>query len=100
MNWNSDFAILEAVLDEIEKHEAKVLVWGLVDAALSMDELRCIVAGVLNARDVAALMREDDCTLFDEDGVIKRMSEQGLLFEAPFDIGYRSRIAEGVRLIA
>lgn len=100
MTWNIDFAILEAVLDEIEKHEAKVLVWGLVDAALSFDELRGIVARVLNTGDVSALMRKDECTLFDEDGVIQRMRDHGLLFEAPFDIGYRSRMAEGVRLFA
>jgi hypothetical protein len=100
MTWNADLAILERVLDEIEKHEAKVLVWGLVDAALSFDELRSIVTRVINGPDVRKLMRKDDCTLFDEDAVIGGLRAHGLLFEAPFEIGYRSRMAESVRLFS
>lgn len=100
MIWNTDLAIVECVLNEIEKHEAKVLVWGLVDAALSGTELRAIVTRVLNSDDVVELMSKTDCTLFDEDAVLARLSSESLVFEAPFGIGFRSRMAESVRLFA
>jgi hypothetical protein len=100
MIWNTDLAIVECVLNEIEKQEVKVLVWGLVDAALAVDELRAIVTRVLNSDDVLELMSKTDCTLFDEDAVLARLFSEGLVFEAPFGIGYRSRMAESVRLFA
>jgi hypothetical protein len=100
MKLKTDLALLECVLDEIERHEAKVLVWGLVDAALGPEELRDIVARALNTPKGRELSSKDDCTLFDVDAVIERLRLQGLLFEAPFEIGYRSRMAEAVRLFA
>lgn len=100
MIWNTDLAIVELVLNEIEKHEAKVLVWGLVDAALSGTELRAIVSQVLNSDDILQQMSKTDCTLFDEDAVLARLSAEGLIFEAPFGIGFRSRMAESVRLFS
>jgi hypothetical protein len=100
MKWNTDLEILECVLNDIEKHEAKVLVWGLVDAALAANELRAIISQVLNSDHVVELMSKSDCKLFDEDAVLERLLSEGLVFEAPFGIGYRSRMAETVRLLA
>ncbi|MFS2213964.1 protein DpdJ [Telluria sp. Tellsp104] len=98
--WNTDLAVIECVLNEIEKHEAKVLVWGLVDAALTADELRAVVGRALDSAEVAELMARQDCTLFDIDAVLDRLTSERLVFELPFELGYRSRMAESVRLFA
>lgn len=98
--WNTDLAVVECVLNEIEKHEAKVLVWGLVDAALTADELRAVVGRALDSAEVAELMARPDCTLFDTDAVLERLTSERLVFDLPFDLGYRSRMAESVRLFA
>jgi len=99
-NWNIDLAVIECVLNEIEKHEAKVLVWGLVDAALTADELREVVVRALDSKEAADLMDRPDCTLFDTDAVLERLRTERLVFELPFELGYRSRMAESVRLFA
>jgi hypothetical protein len=99
-NWNTDLAVIECVLNEIEKHEAKVLVWGLVDAALTADELREVVMRALDSKEAAELMDRPDCTLFDTDAVLERLRTERLVFELPFELGYRSRMAESVRLFA
>jgi hypothetical protein len=99
-NWNPDLAVIECVLNEIEKHEAKVLVWGLVDAALTADELREVVMRALDSKEVAELMDEPDCSLFDADAVLERLRTERLVFELPFELGFRSRMAESVRLFA
>lgn len=99
-NWNTDLSVVEYVLNEIEKHEAKVLVWGLVDVALTADELRDVVGRALASDEVAELMARPECTLFDTDAVLERLKSERLVFELPFELGYRSRMAESVRLFA
>jgi hypothetical protein len=99
-NWTTDLAVIECVLNEIEKHEAKVLVWGLIDASLTADELREVVVCALDSKEAADLMKRPDCTLFDTDAVLERLRTERLVFELPFELGFRSRMAESVRLFA
>lgn len=100
MNWTPDLALVEYALDELEQHEAKLLVWGLVDAAMTEDEVHGIVRDLMNTDKVTAILAHADCTLFDEATVINRLKDERLLFERPFDGGFRTRMAESVRLFS
>lgn len=92
----SEEELLERILDRIEEQEARLLVWGLTDASISRQELIDIIDPLLDE----ALEKGLD-NFLDANDVIKATIERGLLFKTeggPYD-GYRSRMAETVRLL-
>jgi DEAD/DEAH box helicase/Helicase conserved C-terminal domain len=97
-----DLALAEAALDRLERLEVRVLVWGLVDCALSEQEVYDTLRGVLNDRqDLAA---DSNCLIDTEAALQKRLMDLGQLIAVPGRQGapprFRTRMAEGVRLFA
>ncbi|MCB2425400.1 DEAD/DEAH box helicase, partial [Methylophaga pinxianii] len=86
---------LESVLDAIESQEAKLLVWGVVDGRISRTEIDEIIYP-----RVEQALEQGLEEFFDSEGVISELKSRGLLFETDADPyeGYRSRMAETVRL--
>jgi len=82
-------------LGEIERSEAALLSWGLVDGWLSEDELAGRAERFLDSHE--AWGEHDDALAF-----IDAMTEQGLFFKwlEGGDYRYRTRMAEAVRLMA
>ena len=102
MSLPPDLALAEAALDRLERLEVRVLVWGLVDSALSAPEVEDTLRDVLNDRqDIAA---DPNCTIDTEAALQKRLKDLGHLFAVPGSPGapprFRTRMAEGVRLFA
>lgn len=102
MSLSPDLALAEAALDRLERLEVRVLVWGLVDSALSLDEVDDTLRDVLNAsQDWAA---DPSCTIDTEASLRQRLMDLGHLAEIPGRPGtprrFRTRMAEGVRLFA
>lgn len=90
------FTFLETLLDEIERREARRLVWGLVDGYLSENELHALIAPVLDK----ALEDNEDLEFTSERAVIDHLMKEGILHKVMGHDGYRSRMAEGVRLFS
>ena len=89
-------AFLTDVLDTIEQREARLLVWGLTDGRLTRDELGELIDPLLDQ-----VMEDGLSEFMDAEDVIGALKERGLLFETdqfPYR-GYRSRMAETVRLL-
>jgi hypothetical protein len=79
------------VLDELERREARLLSWGMVDGAFAWDELVAVAEGL-----EPALPPE-----VDPESAIEWLLEKALLFALPEPQDrYRTRVAEGVRLFA
>lgn len=102
MALTPDLDLVEKALDRLERLEIRVLVWGLVDGALSEAEVLETLGQVLNAnQDIAAA---DDCTIGTEVQLREKLLSFGLLTQvatSPLDAPrYRTRMAEGVRLFA
>lgn len=102
MSLAPDLALAEAALDRLERLEVRVLVWGLVDSALSASEVEETLRDVLNERqDIAA---DPKCTIDTEAALQQRLIELGHLFAVPGRPAtpprFRTRMAEGVRLFA
>jgi hypothetical protein len=102
MSLPPDLALAEAALDRLERLEVRVLVWGLVDSALSATEVEDTLRDVLNGRqDIAS---DPKCTIDTEAALQKRLIELGHLFAVPGRPAtpprFRTRMAEGVRLFA
>lgn len=102
MSLPPDLALAEAALDCLERLEVRVLVWGLVDSALSALEVEAALRDVLNSRqDIAA---DPNCTIDTEAALQQRLMDLGYLFAVPGRPGvpprFRTRMAEGVRLFA
>jgi len=102
MTLKADLALVEKAIDQLERREVRVLVWGLVDSALSSEEVDRTLRDILNEnQDLAA---HSDCTLDTEASFRQRLLDLGYLIHvlgrplAP--ARYRSRMAEGVRLFA
>ena len=61
MTLTPDLALAEKALDQLERLEVRVLVWGLVDSALSEEEVDDTLRDTLNEnQDLAA---DAACTL-------------------------------------
>ena len=91
-----DDILLLAVLDQVEQREARLLTWGLVDGHVSSSELHGLIDALLDDPETGA-----GVSFYDASGVIAALIERALLFdigEEP-DSRYRSRMAEGVRLL-
>lgn len=102
MSLSPNQVLMEAALDRLERLEVRVLVWGLVDSALSHDEVQTELREVLNSRpDVLGDVR---CTVDTEDVLRDLLLETTLLIRVPGRPGapsrFRTRMAEGVRLFA
>lgn len=102
MTLTPDFALVEKALDQLERLEVRVLVWGLVDSALSEVEVDDTLRVILNENQVLA--SDALCTLDTEAGFRQRLLDLGYLtrvFGRPLaPARYRTRMAEGVRLFA
>ena len=88
-------ACLDAALGAIEARELRSLVWGSVDGSLSEDELADLVRPALGELGAPT-----------DDGEVGRVCGELLAQRALFEVarldgtfGYRSRFAEGIRLL-
>jgi hypothetical protein len=102
VSLSPDLLLAEAALNRLERLEVRVLVWGLVDSALSTEEVENTLREVMNDRqDIAA---DPDCTIDTEAALQKRLMDLGQLFAVPGRPNspprFRTRMAEGVRLFA
>ena len=86
-------SLLLSVLDTVEAQEMRLLSWGIVDAALSPDE----VIGIIDPLLDAALGR-GETDLISPEQVIDAMRQACLLHATP-EGHLRSRLAEAVRLL-
>ena len=83
-----DPALLE-VLADLEREEAKLLTWGVVDAAMPEDEVLELLARSSTRHKWAG----------GPDALLDELLDRGLLFETPeHAAAYRTRTAEAVRL--
>lgn len=102
MILSPDLALVEAALDRLERLEVRVLVWGLVESALSLDEVDDSLRDVLN--DNQELAADPNCTIDTEASLCRRLISLGYLAEIPGRPGaprrFRTRMAEGIRLFA
>ncbi|MEX3990820.1 protein DpdJ [Paraburkholderia sp. EG286A] len=90
----NDTTLLIACLDALEQRELPLLSWGVVDSAITHDELVELVTPILEEATDEGL-----CTYFDADAVIDEMARRVLV--TCVDDGeprYRSRMAETIRL--
>jgi hypothetical protein len=88
---------LESTLDCIEEREAKLLAWGIVDGAFGQEEIR----NLLNPLIDEAINGGSEDFLSAED-VLAELLLRKWITEVPMGggtNGYRSRMAETVRLI-
>src|SRR5262249_51359911 len=87
---------LETVLDAIEQRESRLLVWGMVDGRLSRDEIESLIDPILDealGQGLTGFLQASE--------VVTALRQRALLFETdsvPYP-GYRSRMAEGIRLL-
>lgn len=85
-------------LSAIERAEARLLVWGLVDGALTDDELLQLIQNDL-VRQVG--VGNEEAAALDPEDVLDELLRRVLVVRAPEQPGrYRSRMAETVRLLA
>ncbi|TIV03335.1 MAG: hypothetical protein E5W04_08835 [Mesorhizobium sp.] len=92
----ADEALLLTALDEIEQREARLLTWGLVDGHVSAGEMHGIIDVLLDNPVLSA-----GVSFPDAGHVIAELIRRALLFDIGEEPGtqYRSRMAEGVRLL-
>lgn len=93
---DADEALLLAALDQIEQREARLLTWGLVDGYVSSGEVHGIIDALLDDPAIGAGVSFQDARQ-----VIVDLINRALLFDIGEESGteYRSRMAEGVRLL-
>ena len=104
MTLSADLTLVEGALDALEQREAKVLVWGLVDAALNHQEVFEVLNSVFESEKYQKIPSHSDCTIFDSDQLLLKLRQLGLIFEVPARrLGdtqrWRTRMAEGLRLL-
>ncbi|RYG89397.1 MAG: DEAD/DEAH box helicase [Alphaproteobacteria bacterium] len=92
----ADDVLLFAVLDQVEQQEARLLSWGLVDNFIPRSDLDELIGGQLDA-----LATLDGLSLVTTHAVIDALVDLALIFDIGEDPQerYRSRMAEGVRLM-
>ncbi len=102
MTLRPDMALAEAALDRLERLEVRVLVWGLVDSALSLQEVNDVLREVMNGN--LALLGDPSCTVDSEDALRELLTKLNLLIRVPGrlhePLRFRTRMAEGVRLFS
>lgn len=101
MTLSPDLTLVEKALDELERREVRVLVWGLVDSALSESEVLEVLDQTIDTNRDAA--DHPDCSFLGARGLLDQLLELSLLMPIESRDGrtlrYRSRMAEGVRLL-
>lgn len=99
-----DLQLAEFALNELEALEARCLVWGLIDNALSRDEVMAALHRVLDNQNNAAIKNDPNCSIQTARDLCDLLVERKMLFQVPFvgdqELRWRTRMAEGVRLIA
>lgn len=82
-------------LSQLERRESRLLSWGIVDGALSRDELNDVAREFLSKYDAGGEIE-------DEDALLDQLEDRGLLFPsfAGTKATYRTRMAETMRLLA
>lgn len=105
MTLSADLTLVEEALDALEQREARVLVWGLVDAALGDQEVHDVLNGVFEGEKYEKVSGLPDCTVHTAENLLNRLKVLGLIFEVPargLDMPrrWRTRMAEGLRLLA
>ena len=83
--------LIDALLDEVEQLELLSLTWGYVDGSLSQEEILVLASKVIASSEAT----------LSPDELMEALIRGSLLFEFPDPDGYRfrSRFAEGVRLL-
>jgi hypothetical protein len=104
MTLSADLTLVEAALDALEQREARVLVWGLVDAALGDQEVHDLLNGVFEGEKYLNAGAHADCTVHTAADLLERLQTLGLIFEVPArglatPRRWRTRMAEGLRLL-
>lgn len=97
MNLDTSERFLASTLDLIEEREAKLLAWGIVDGAFSRDELGDLIDPLID-QAITIGMEE----FLSSDDVLQEMLRRKWIAEVPKsdgESGYRSRMAETVRLL-
>ena len=97
----ADEALLVAVLDEIERREARLLTWGLVDGFLTAGETSEIVDKLLDDPRFAEAAYAAPLSFMSAAEVLDALKQRALVFNLA-EAGepqYRSRMAETVRLL-
>jgi hypothetical protein len=105
MKFSADLILVEEALDALEQREARVLVWGLVDAALCNDEVVDVLNGILSGKKYRKVCGQVDCTLHTPEDLLEKLRALALIFEVPgrrisAPRRWRTRMAEGLRLLA
>src|SRR4051794_7383095 len=77
----ADLALVERALNSLERREVRVLVWGLIDSALSAEEVEKSLEDVL--QQSVSLLSAPSCTIATSTDLRHRMLAEGLLFEVP-----------------
>ena len=83
--------LIDALLDEVEKLELVSLTWGYVDGSISQQEMLALGSRVIS----------NSGTVLPPEDLVEALVEKSLLFEfqGPDGFRFRSRFAEGVRLL-
>ena len=92
---NGDIKVAELILDALEKQEAKLLSWGIVDVSSPLVEISTLIDTILDEVPITAVS-------FATSGeVLDFLVSKGLIFEISQNMepSYRSRMAETVRLM-
>ena len=99
-----DLLLAELALDELEAQEARCLIWGLIDNALSRDEVTEALQRALNAPKAISAKNDPNCSIQTPKDLRDLLVDRNMLFQVPFagdqEVRWRTRMAEGVRLIA
>lgn len=104
MALTPDLLLAELALDELESMEARCLVWGLVDNALSTDEVNEALQRALDSERGKSALADARCEVQFTKDLRDLLVDLKMLFEVPVPVDaeprWRTRMAEGVRLIA
>lgn len=88
---------LASVLDRIEEREARLLAWGIVDGAFSHDEISDLLNPMIDEAIIDGLEE-----FFSAEDVLTELRQRKWIADVPRSggaTGYRSRMAETVRLL-
>lgn len=103
MALTPDLQLAEYALDELEQLEARCLVWGLVENSLSDSEVDEALQRVLRLEKSLTILGHSDCNIRTRLDLKGKLVALKMLFEVHGLAGerlWRTRMAEGVRLIA
>lgn len=83
---------VQSLLNELERQEAQLLSWGVVDGGFTYDELVATAEKVISKQGL----------YIDEENLVEALEDRRLLFEFPsgYDAVFRTRMAETLRLLA